>query len=65
MYVYPADIIRLVEGTRFNAHAYPTTYRSTTTLTQNIIAEVMSRLADVISRVEAWMTSNRLRLNPS
>ena len=43
----------------------PTTYKSTDRRAQNGAADLMARMSICIERVASWMSSNRLRLNPS
>ena len=65
--VYAAGVINLVEECGFSAHAYVDdlqVYQHVSLAQSSELLEQMA-MANCVSRAEAWMVSNRLRLNPA
>jgi len=62
--MYTADVIKLVEKAGFSIHAYADDLQVYGHMTPEGSAVLMTRMSLCIDSVEAWMASNRLRLNP-
>ena len=63
--LYAAGVINLVEECGFSAHAYADDLQVYQHVSPAQSSELLEQMANCVSRVEAWMVSNRLRLNPA
>ena len=62
---YSAEVIGIVEQHGFNVHAFADDLQVYGHAAQNEAAVLATRMSACIENVKAWMSSNRLRLNPS
>ena len=62
---YSAEVIGIVEQHGFNVHAFADDLQVYGHAAQHEAALLATRMSTCIESVKAWMTSNRLRLNPS
>ena len=62
---YSAEVIGIVEQHGFNVHAFADDLQVYGHAAQNEAAHLATRMSTCIESVKAWMSSNRLRLNPS
>jgi hypothetical protein len=62
---YSAEVIGIVEQHGFNVHAFADDLQVYGHAAQNEAALLATRMSTCIESVKAWMSSNRLRLNPS
>ena len=63
--MYVADVIKLVEDHELMPHAYADDLQICGHSTPAQSSELMSCIVECINQVQAWMASNRLRLNPT
>ena len=63
--LYTAPILRIVEERGFNIHAYADDLQIYVHGDPLRSASMVNRLSDCVDVVKGWMTSNRLRLNPT
>ena len=63
--MYVADVIKLVEDHELTPHAYADDLQIYGHSTPAQSSEVTSCIEECINQVQAWMASNRLRLNPT
>ena len=63
--LYVASVIKLVEECGFSSHAYADDLQVYQHVSPAQSSELMAQMANCIALVEAWMTCNRLRLNPA
>ena len=62
---YSAEVIGIVEQHGFNAHAFADDLQVYGHAARHEAAVLAERMSACIENVKAWMSSNRLRLNPS
>ena len=62
---YSAEVIGIVEQHGFNVHAFADDLQVYGHAAQHEAAVLAERMSACIENVKAWMSSNRLRLNPS
>ena len=62
---YSAEVIGIVEQHGFNVHAFADDLQVYGHAAQHEAAVLATRMSTCIESVKAWMSSNRLRLNPS
>ena len=63
--VYSAEVIGIVEQHGFDVHAFADDLQVYGHAAQHEAALLATRMSTCIESVKAWMSSNRLRLNPS
>ena len=63
--MYVADVIKLVEDHELTPHSYADDLQIYGHSTPAQSSEVTSCIEECINQVQAWMASNRLRLNPT
>jgi len=61
--MYVADVIKLVEDHEHMPHAYADDLQIYGYTTLRLSSELMSCIIACINQIQAWMASNRLRLN--
>ena len=62
---YSAEVVAIVQHQGFKVHAFADDLQIYGSTTQNGAADLMARMSICIECVASWMSSNRLRLNPS
>jgi len=63
--LYTADVIKLIEESGLSVHAYADDLQVCGHVTPDGSSELMAKMSLCGECVEAWMASNRLRLNPA
>ena len=62
---YSAEVVATVQHQGFKVHAFADDLQIYGSTAQNGVADLMARMSICIECVASWMSSNRLRLNPS
>ena len=62
---YSAAVIAIVRHHGFKVHAFADDLQIYGSTAQNGAADLMARMSNCVESVASWMSSNRLRLNPS
>ena len=62
---YSAEVINIVEHHGLKAHAFADNLQVYGHIAQEDTSNLVARVVACIEHVKAWMSSNRLRLNPS
>ena len=63
--IYSADVIRIIQECGFKAHAYADDLQIYAQTDPMHTTQLMSRFSSCMDKVNDWMASNRLCLNPS
>ena len=63
--LYASGVIKLIQNCGLSAHAYADDLQVYDHVNPAQSATFMARMADCITRIGAWMASNRLCLNPA
>ena len=63
--IYTADVIGVVQKYGFSVHAYADDLQIYAQSYPEDSAQLVSRFSDCVEAVKDWMSSNRLRLNPT
>ena len=62
---YSAEVLVIIQHQGFKVHAFANDLQIYESTAQNGAADLMARMSICIECVASWMSSNRLRLNPS
>ena len=62
---YSAEVVAIIQHQGFKVHALADDLQIYGSTAQNGAADLMARMSICIECVASWMSSNRLRLNPS
>ena len=62
---YSAEVVAIIQHQGFKVHAFADDLQIYGSTAQNGAADLMARMSICIECVASWMSSNRLRLNPS